>query len=400
MSATGTTLTDLSRRRFQTDGAEPRYELYIGGEVFTDRVREITASFGSDAGGSELSFVSLDPIDDFAEAPVSLHLGYGDDREKQMRPFFSGKLLRPASPDNSFFQTSKAYGPFADMARQFFLRETEYRGRFIDSVLYDICRRAGLSGGSVEVRSGRSFVIDEQVFAEEVSLLEAAKAIVENAGFVMSDMPGPYGRRLFLPAPKPGGTDRVKAIYTEDDYSPGALSVTPKHEAAYSEVVVFRRDANGGYAVRERAVVRNSGRFSVPKNRAYYVTDFPGDAKQAKQTAYDIARAIISGEFDFELAVPVNPDLEKFEQIEFQRVRERRDGNYRETYTGRILDSVSVDVAAWEMTLSGDALLVDEVKIAPPHIEIGFSSGMVRLPFRGLVPSEDLTPASDLVPLG
>jgi hypothetical protein len=391
--------SDLSLRRYGTGEAEPRHELYIAGEVWTDRVEDIVASYDDPSGGSELTFEAHEPLEDYAEARTVLYLGYGAGAPAEdLVPWFGGKLLKPVPSAGSLSRASKAYGPFADMARAHFGEQVAYRGRYIESALYDICRRADFPAGTVEVRGGRSFLIEEEVFVEEVTLLEAATAITQSAGFVQSDMPGQYGARLFMPAPKPGATGRFRAVYTEDDYPHEGLRVSPKRESAYSRVVVFRRNPDGTYAVRSLAPVRNEGRFGVPRNRTYYITDFPGSATQAKQTAYDTAGALVAGEYGFELSVPVNPELRKFDQISFERLADRRGGTYREVYAGRILDSLRVSVRDWEMTLRGEALLLSSSLVAPERIVVDLSESVLRPPVRGLAPQEDLTPAEDLVP--
>lgn len=57
----------------------------------------------------------------------------------------------------------------------------------------------------------------------------------------------------------------------------------------YTKVVVFRKNEDGTVAFREPALVPNRGAHKPPANRAYYITDFPGDAAAARQLALETA---------------------------------------------------------------------------------------------------------------
>lgn len=353
------------------------HRLMIAGEDWTKKAREITASYAGEdqAGGSELTFTPREALAGYEDARVVLYL--------DGVPWFGGKLKR--APDRGRGVQARALGPFSEMATQSFGEEVFYRGLFAESVLYDIARRASFPSGTVEVRGGRSRRVEELAFAEEVTLLEGAKAVMDSTGFVSSDMPGPYGKRLFMPRPRPGATGRVRRVFTEDDYPSDGLRITERHDSSYDRVVVFRRAEDGSYAVRQEAPVRQSGRFPAPKGRVYYIPEFAGDAKQAKQEAYDTARSLSAGMVEIELSgVWIDSemaDMAKYEQVEIQRVDERRDGLYREVYHCRIDSGVAAEVASWTMTMAGSAILVSGRKAGRARIVVdSLSAGVIRLP--------------------
>lgn len=369
----------------QTGDNEPRHALYVGGEPIEGEAKNIVASYTEEGGGSELTFETTRLLENRRGANVTLMLGYGRD-SRNLAPWWSGRLRR-GGKESAFAKPARALGPFASMDREF-RQQVDYRGFLIGSALYDITKyqRTGFPSGTVEVRGGGSYRIgqsEEAIFVEEVTLAEAANALMASADFTASDMPGRFGSRMFLPRPRPGATGKAKAVYGPGDYGPNGFRVTDKHEGPYAAVIVFRRNQDGSYAVRQSAQVPDfAGQGDGAPGRAYYIPEFVGDAAQAKQLAYDTARAIGAGEFSFELdLLSINPGLAKFDQISVWREDERAGGTWRETYQCLIDGGISASVSDWTMQCSGDAILVSEERVAAPRVVLpGVSAGVVGIP--------------------
>lgn len=389
----------LERSARTGEALSGKHKLLIGGEDFTALSREITVSFSPEGGGSELTFEPGASLRGLEDAPIGLYLGYGS-----LVPYFAGKLKRIPQRGGDFFgRTAKALGPFSEMSGQFFGETVRYSGISAARALQDVLRRASFPSGAIQIRGGGQR-IEDLLFYEEVSLQEGAKAVMDTASMVGGDVPGPYGSRLLIPRPRPAATGKAKARFTERDYPQGGFTVTERHDAPHSRVVVFRRNENGTNAVREFALVPGfeGGKYRPPKNRIYYVPEFAGDAAEARQTAYDTARSLASGEVDFALeGVPIDETLTRYDSIQCERLDERKDGTYREVYACQMDGPLKVSVPGFSMDISGSALMLSETKVAAPRIYLpGVSAGVIGMPPGGLEPREDLTPAEDLTPRG
>jgi hypothetical protein len=353
------TMTEISQLPTLSGDLAPFFRLTIGGAPIGGDGADIRFEYPEQNGASRLTFEGMLPAEHLIEERVRLSLGYG----RRGLLYFAGRLILPGGE-------RVVLGPFAEMAAQHMMRRADYRGWFIGPALYDIARRANYPSGTVEVRGERSYRIpddaDEAVFNEEVSLMEAANTLMQSANFVASDAPGGiFGRRLFMPRPRPGARGGVKAVYVPRHYEPGSLEVEDKHSTGYARVVVFRRRADGTYSLRQEAPVDNMGR-RVPQNRAYFIPEFVGDSIQAKQAAYDTARSLSAGEFSFRLSgIRINPELSRYDQIRVSRNHETRDGIFREVYQG-VIHEVSGSVSGWRMDLSGDAIRVERRKVGRP----------------------------------
>lgn len=393
-------ILEVAERESARREAEPAHKLWVGGEDWTSRAAEISVGYQDEAGGSEMSFAPGASLSGYEDAPVLLYLGYGN--TKDLVPYFAGKMKRvPERRGGLSGRQARALGPFSEMAGQHFGEEVRYRGVSSAHALYDICRRASFPSGAVEVRGGNARV-EEVTFYEEVTLQEGAKAVLDSANMVGGDVPGPYGSRLFLPRPRPAATGKFKARFTERDHPTDGFVITERHDAAYSRVVVFRRDQNGNYAVRQTAPVEQRGKWKAPRNRNYYIPEFVGDAKEAKQTAYDTARSLSAGEVGFALSgVEIDETLTRYDQVHCERLDERRDGTYREVYACQLDGPISASVAGWAMEAGGSGILVEERKVASPRIILpGISAGVTAIPLEGLSPSQTLAPSNELTPEG
>lgn len=373
-------LTERSQSRTQAGENAASFSLAIAGEDWTDLCSGIEASFTDDAGGSELTFEAIGDLRPYIGERVVLWLGYGD---KEV-PYFSGELTRPSEGSVFFTKKARALGPFALMERREFMEQKDYRNRYIGSALYETASKMSFPSGTVEVIDPQGYKIDpkaeEAIFVEEVNLQEGAKVLMGFAEYVATDLPGSeYGRLRFQPRPRPGAGEKAIARYGPDDYRNKGFRVTHKDDGPYSEVIVFRRNQDGFMPVYQKAPIENRGLKYQPKDRPYRITDFAGDSAQAKQTAYETARALGAGEFGFELdPISINPDLYRYGQIEAWKLDERRDGTYRETYAC-LVEGLSANIGAWEMPVTGGALLIEETKVARPRIDLGsVSAGVIK----------------------
>ena len=346
------------------------HRIYIASENVTDQTEQIEVEYAAE--GSQTSFVSHDPLDGLRGRVVTLWLG--DKR------YFVGTLSRPGDPQDYFSRSATALGPLARLGGLFFGEQVDYSGFTIASALYDVFLRGGFPQGSYEVRGGLGQRIQDLIFPEEVSLGEGLKAIMATGDFVATDSFGSASRAM--PRPRPGATGKAVARFDEGDWPVNGFRITPKQGESYSKVVVFRRADDGSYAVRAVAPVqREEGTRPAPPNSIYYIPDFAGDADQAKQTAYDTAVSLGSGEVDFELdLLELDSGLGMYDQIVAKRNKERRDGTYRETYQLVIETGVKTSVPNWTTSLSGAGILVSERKIAAPFIVVDrLSTGVMQL---------------------
>ena len=384
-------LTERSQARTQAGENVAHFKLTIAGETWLNsrsarpeenRVSGVEADFTDASGASELSFEAIGDLRPYVGERVVLWLGYGD----RLIPYFSGELTRPSEGSVFFTRKARALGPFAMMERREYMEQKDFRNRYIGSALYETAGHMGrkaFPSGTVEVIDPRSYTIDPQaqeaIFVEEVNLQEGAETLMGFAEFVAADLPGSeYGRLRFQPRPRPGAGEKAIARYGPDDYREKGFRITNRDDGPYSEVIVFRRNPDGFTPVYARAPIENRGLKYQPEDRPYRITDFAGDQTQARQTAYETARSLGAGEFGFELdPISINPDLYRYGQIEAWKLDERRDGTYRETYQC-LIEGLAANVAAWEMPVSGGALLLEETKVARAVIDLGeLSAGAV-----------------------
>lgn len=361
---------------------EPRYELYVASRRMTHDVSDLRLEYDMTGGGATLSFTSRTPLDGMAGRDVRLEIGYAD----ELTTYFLGRLSRIVPPSYySGYCSAVAQGPYALMATQYFGEQVTYDGYTLSRALYDIAMRATYSRGEVVVRGGENVHLVDATFTEETSLAEGAQSLLDANGWVGVDMPG--GTRQFMAHPQPGQAGRMEYRFTPKDYPAGGMTVTDLYGVSYSKVVVFRRNDGTNsttyYDVYESAPVPANGWGTAPRNSIYYVTDFPGDAAEAKRRAYELAQILAAGQFTVELSgVAIRPEVGPYGQIAAVRRAQRRDGVYDETYHVVVDGSLSLSVSDWTMDISGTAILVDE----KPYIETAegrggtISSGVVTIP--------------------
>jgi hypothetical protein len=355
---------------------ERAFELWIGGENWTPYAREVRFTNSGAEGASVVNFEARRPMDGYEDAICELWLakanaGYLKDSDYKL--YFAGTLTRPY-PDSPWpGATAQALGPFAAMAGQPLGEDILYNGKTLAYSLNDVARRAYTVSGLVEVIGGHDITVEKGEFAQEVTLMEAARSLCNPVGYRMTDARGL--KRLFFPEPQPGSTGKSRATYGPKDYASGDLKISDVHASTYFKVIVFRRSEWGVYEVLESALVEPQ-RVPKPrgfayKKRIFYIGDFPGTSAQAKDTAHKQAHKLAVGEYDLEgLTVPYDPDIYRFDQITAWRERERQDGIWRETFDFVLEGGCDINVSDDTMTLKGFGLMTDEEWVRPVRIVV------------------------------
>jgi hypothetical protein len=376
------------------------FRLLVGGRDRSALALSASGSYSSDAGSSEMTVQLGAPLEGYADAPAVLEVGYGAERI----PYFEGRLQEPDDDWDELTGTAKAYGPFKALASQQLGEQVTHRGIRLHQAYADLFARAGYPRGVYEVVGGNQ-VVDEVVFPEETTILEAVTSYNESFGMVALDRP--RYRKLVMPRPRLGATGKVKAVYGPQHYPPGGFRVRRANATRYGRVVVFRRDENGLYPVRQEVPVENRGRGpQPPKNRVYYVPDFKGSQEQAAQEGYSLARMLSNGgQIGFELSgLSLDPNLLLYDQVAVEELREEpvpdapnRRRRWRVRYKCLIDEDLAFEVAAesHDMDLSGTAIETGRDPVVE-RIEVfagAVSPGVVAAP-----PPDALVPRSGLVP--
>jgi hypothetical protein len=357
----------------------PRYELLIGGEPWTDEVRDLEVEYGESAGGSRLTFVSGYPLEHRRQQRVELYIGYGTG---PLSPLFMGQLKKPIPNPPDFTSEAVALGPFAQMAEQHFGAPTRYTGQTVGFAIRDIAIKAYTKPAKIRIEGGDNKTIEDAYFAEHATLLEGAQSICEGGGFVMTDLPD--GTRLFRPRPRPGSQAKAKFVFDESQYSTFSISSTT--ETDYRRVVVLRAgtelpSGKETYEVYAEALVPGTDNKGSLKNRTLYVTDFPGTQAEAQGEARDLALRNGMGEVKFTMeGIALDPNIHRYDKITASRAVERRDGKWRETYELVADEGVAASIPEWTMSVSGVGIRTAEHKIAPSRIDVPARSvGVIRL---------------------
>jgi len=386
-------LQERALRRVHAGDAKPYRKLEIDGQDYTDILDSASADFDPRSSGSSMQFQVRDSLEGLEDSRVVLKLGYGE----LAIPYFAGNLQEPSQLKSG---KGAAYGPFKLMAEQSFGEPVTYpSGATLGHVFRDLGRRAAYPNGVLSVIGAEDTEIERLDYTEETMLLEAAKAVSEPAKFVFFD--GPGYKRTVMPEPKPGAGKKSSAHYTESNYPPGAFTTTETREGHFAKVVVFRRNDLGGYDVRAEVPVPNRGRIAPPENRIFYVPEYPGNATEAKQEAYETANRLAYGQKDFGLSgIWINPELGLFDSITVEaterrgrKTRNGRPGKWLVTYRCLISSGLSVSVAKEKhhMDLSGGAVQIQEIKLRDPiRLSLrSLSTGLIVAAVEEPPPSED-----------
>ncbi len=346
-------LSDLSQRKYKGEEVRPRFELRVAGRK-VERVRRISGSYAKESGSSTMTVEADFPFGSFEEEMVSLRLGYGD----RMVEYFTGKLFSPDRHPTTGVATCEIKGPFSAM-QESFDEEMDYTGDSAAEFFVDLGRRADQSGRLLVVRDGFDITLEEAAFVRETELLEAARTVTEKIDFVMLDRPG-Y-QRLVMPTPAPGAGAKSQARYDESSYPPDAFKAVPQTQIRYSKVVAFRRQENEGsvsYPVLEEFPVAHRGRVKPPKRRIFWIPEFPGTPRQARNTCQRKSQLLSKGLFAWSLNdVYINPELLLFDSITASRTNLV---DYRlpslEMFSCLVDKQIDFEIAPgrFHMSLSGD----------------------------------------------
>lgn len=379
-------LSDIARGPIKTGDTAPYWELHVGGLRYMSsndpsiqhhrKAFTISGSYGL-GGASEMAFTVRDNLEGYEDEEVRLFLGYGPPDSPEVREYFTGRLQ---DPKELHLGRATAYGPSKLMADQYIGEQIRYQGVVIEQFLRDMHNRAGKGMGQLEVKGGRSYVLEDEPFNEEISLLEATEGIIDAANFVFYDAPG-Y-KRVAMPKPQPGQYGEADAVYTEDMYEVDALSLASRRTVQYSKVIVFRRADDGSYEVRAKADVPSRGGKKPLPGRIYYVTEFPGTQDDAQNEANRLALSLAAaGEFDFELAdISINPELELFKNLEVHRTVRMFGEPYYEIYDAILEDTVSWDIDrdTFTMGVKGRAIRTLQEPLEMPGTPSVRTSGVVQ----------------------
>ena len=343
----------------------------VGGDNWTPHAKDITVEFREDAGGSRLTFNSRAPMEKRTGRPVQVWVGEG----KEMVELFTGKLIRPAPDPPSFTSAATGLGPIAQMSENSFGEFVDYSGLSRRSALQNVISRAGYSQGTAYILGPASAILEEQVFNEEVSLLEGAQGI-NGEVYTMTDTGS--GRRIFLPKPLAGKGATSSLDFAPADYS--AFTVEDEFPTSYSRVVVFARRDTAGTGLRASVEVRQRpGVAPAPKNRIKYITDFSGTDDEALQHAYDWALRLYRGEVKWSVSGLDLRYVQRYSRVLGSRVVERADGFWREEYALTTDDGATYNVSTWEMEMGGLGVLLSETKVGRLRLpSIGPSAQVLR----------------------
>ncbi len=209
---------------------------------------------------------------------------------------FTGEVKHLVSDD--YGRTSmEAYGPRNLLERRYFVKGVAYKGYRFDRFIADIRDRFNEKGSRFDIRSGTRYVLVNQPYQGETSLLEALDDVCESAIYIATDRPG-Y-RLLVAPTPRPGvPSTRIRRIRTigPRDYAPNGLKVPEDTAGPFSRVIAFRRDENGKEVLRAEADVKASPRGRKPhRTEIFWIPEFPGDLASARQQVYDMAALLSMG---------------------------------------------------------------------------------------------------------
>lgn len=393
-------LSDLALRRIHSGKSARAFQFEIGGVPYSSSVRSLGADFDCENGGSALTIDVRENLEGLEDAAVVLRLGYGT----RTVPYFVGTLQEPQSLAEG---KAVCHGPFKLMAGQSFGERATYQGVTLDFFFRDLGRRAGYGNGVVNVSGGDAYTVEKLDFTEETTLGEAAKSGADPANFVFFDAQN--GKRFAMPRPKPGATARAKAHYQEHNYL--TLDLKETREGRFSKVVVFRRNSDGSYAVRQEAPVPqgSTNKTKAPANRIFYVPEFPGNAVAARKEAYEEAKRLAGGLREGTLSGAwINPELGPWDSITAEKTeyRPKRDPNGAAQKRGKFLVvyritiskslSLAVDAATHHMSLDVEGSKLSETKLRDPITLPArlLSPGIVPAPpIPGLKPDVGLKPS-------
>lgn len=354
-------MTELAQNPVHANPFHETMRVRVEGKSFTEAVESATISYSSD-GTSEAVVNTYRSLRGWENAEISIDIGYG----RYLENYFTGRIGSMTENHWGGPNEVQCWGPFKLMADQILGTQVDYTGDEIQSALMDLVRRSKFRSGKVEVRQGRSFVLEaESVFPLETTLGSAASTLCGAANFVLTDLPG--GRRLMMPKPRAGATGRVNVRYNEGHYPREGFSAVPSNRSFYSKVQVFRRGETGNLEINVTKPVDVESRFKPPQGRTYVIPEFSGSAAGAEKEATETARSLSRGVYDIGMSgIAANTEIAMYDTIQTRttELREQADVlEYWHTTYNWIVDqgiSVTLSRSGNTMDVSGTGILVDE----------------------------------------
>lgn len=376
-------LTRLAKQHFKGEGpGAPAFEFMVGGRrVPNSKIQSIKGVYTRESGSSSMTVEADFPFDRFEEARASLRVGYGD----KLVEYFTGKVQDPGQDTLSRLATCEVRGPFASM-QESFGRDVDFTGQSVAEFSLSVGRFAKQGARFLDVQGGYDTYVEEGAFVRETELSEALRTVYDKLDFVMLDRPG--FKRLVMPTPAPGARGKSIARYDESDYPAGSnhgsgahagtgktgvggsrspFRVSAKTKNKYAWVNVFRRDDKGNYPVDEWVRIPHRGRASPSDGKVFYVPEFPGNARQAAQTAARKAVMLAKGVSEWSLGgVYINPELLLYDTVTITRTNlEAYKKPALEIFSCLIDKQIGFEVSPsqqrFHMELSGDTAVLTNV---------------------------------------
>jgi hypothetical protein len=319
------TLSEISKLPRKGSEYSPSHRLWVGGENFTENLRTASINYTADGGGSGCQVAMRGDISDYDNAPLVLHLGYGE----EVVPYFVGRLQRPNYNSRLDYTTATAFGPYRLMATQLLDEEKSFFGYTLRNALTYLTQKAKYRRGEVEIRGGGDYIVeDDTLYVWNNTLGEVASSLMDRAKFIGMDQP--VGKRLFRKLPRPGVSGTVKETYGPDEYPMDAFSPEPSTETSYTKVVVERVSAEGEVLGKYTQAVGSQSQFSPLSGSIYPIPDFIGTPEQAQQEAWDTAMYLRLGAIGFGFSgLALNPTLELYDVLKISQVHRDRLYSYK-----------------------------------------------------------------------
>lgn len=355
-------MTEQAKRQFQGAGQGPTHELFVGGEQITEDLKSVRVTHQGDGGGSAAEFTLFGDYSDYASAPVSLWLGYGD----ELNLYFKGRFRRPSYKSTTGKSSGAAYGPYKLMAEQQLNTNETYQGRTLGYVIYDLANRCSYGPGEVEIINGDIYRVPAgKRFQFHNSCGSVAADLLSEAEFVGADVVG--GKRLFRPRPRPGANTSYDELWEPGDYAREAFDADYEESRMYRRVEVSRTNERGVPLFRESRDVDNRTLFIPRANEVYPITDFPGTQGEARNKAEEVAQHLRDGEQPFTFSMPMNPELELFRgfMLITEEQDKRKGATIRRTFSCTVDDQIVLDYSpgAGSSEASGTCFEIDREEI-------------------------------------
>lgn len=345
--------------------------LEVDGDDWTRRLLSAKVQFRADAGSSGMEFSVSGSAEEYQDAPIELHLGYGDD----LQPYFRGTIQTPNDDDRLMTASANAFGPFRNMTTQVLGTNETFVGKTLEWVILECSRRAEYRAGEIIIVNGTKYKVevqDGEQFPFDNKIGDVLNSLMEKAEFVGVDQPG--GRRYFRPKPRPGSTVPYVTQLGVDDYT--EFSITPKEDSNFVKVVVYRNGDTGKPDIYAEREVNAPVVYKPKRNRWYVVPDFNGNQLDAQEEAFRLATDIRRGMNSFSIKTFFDPALRIYDGLKCARNK----GDEVRMYSCFIDDGISVDYSPGSpayMDIAGSAYEItrERAYIEEPELRIVTNPG-------------------------